>query len=126
MQAYYAMADVALLGGSFAPLGGQNLIEALACGCPVVMGPHTFNFADAARQAVECGAAWQEADLPQALRRVQWLLGTEQGRVALVQARRTGLELVAAGRGAARKQAQAIVDAAAVAAVRTLSVPPAS
>ena len=126
MQAYYAMADVALLGGSFAPLGGQNLIEALACGCPVVMGPHTFNFADAARQAVECGAAWQEADLPQALRRVQWLLGTEQGRVALVQARRTGLELVAAGRGAARKQAQAIADAAAVAAVRPLSVPPAS
>ena len=47
MPAYYALADVALLGGSFAPLGGQNLIEAAACGCPVVMGPHTFNFADA-------------------------------------------------------------------------------
>ena len=36
---YYAMADAALLGGSFLPLGGQNLIEAAACGCPVVMGP---------------------------------------------------------------------------------------
>ena len=44
MPLYYALADVALLGGSFAPLGGQNLIEAAACGCPVVMGPHTFNF----------------------------------------------------------------------------------
>ncbi len=44
MPLYYAAADVALLGGSFAPLGGQNLIEAAACGCPVVMGPHTFNF----------------------------------------------------------------------------------
>ncbi|HEX6018989.1 MAG TPA: 3-deoxy-D-manno-octulosonic acid transferase, partial [Burkholderiaceae bacterium] len=41
MPLYYAAADVALLGGSFAPLGGQNLIEAAACGCPVVMGPHT-------------------------------------------------------------------------------------
>jgi hypothetical protein len=37
-----------LLGGSFAPLGGQNLIEAAACGCPLLMGPHTFNFAAAA------------------------------------------------------------------------------
>jgi 3-deoxy-D-manno-octulosonic-acid transferase len=45
MALYYALRDVALLGGSFAPLGGQNLIEAAACGCPIVMGPHTFNFA---------------------------------------------------------------------------------
>ncbi|ACB34707.1 Three-deoxy-D-manno-octulosonic-acid transferase domain protein [Leptothrix cholodnii SP-6] len=57
MPAYYALADVALLGGSFAPLGGQNLIEAAACGCPVVMGPHTFNFADAAQLAEAQSAA---------------------------------------------------------------------
>ena len=52
MPLYYAAADVALLGGSFAPLGGQNLIEAAACGCPVVMGPHTFNFEQAAEGAL--------------------------------------------------------------------------
>jgi 3-deoxy-D-manno-octulosonic-acid transferase len=46
-----------LLGGSFEPLGGQNLIEAAACGCPVVMGPHTFNFAEAAELALQAGAA---------------------------------------------------------------------
>jgi 3-deoxy-D-manno-octulosonic-acid transferase len=57
MPAYYAAARVALLGGSFAPLGGQNLIEAAACGCPVIMGPSTFNFADAAQLAEEAGAA---------------------------------------------------------------------
>ena len=57
MALYYGMADVALLGGSFEPLGGQNLIEAAACGCPVVMGPHTFNFAEAAQLAQEAGAA---------------------------------------------------------------------
>ena len=64
MPAWYALADVALLGGSFAPLGGQNLIEAAACGCPVVMGPHTFNFSDAAELALAAGAATRVADMP--------------------------------------------------------------
>ena len=59
MPLYYACADVALLGGSFAPLGGQNLIEAAACGCPVVMGPYTFNFAQASKQAQMAKAAVQ-------------------------------------------------------------------
>ncbi len=63
MPAYYALADVALLGGSFAPLGGQNLIEAAACGCPVVMGPHTFNFTEAAALAEQAAAARRVADL---------------------------------------------------------------
>jgi len=65
MPLYYAMASSALLGGSFAPLGGQNLIEAMACGCPVVLGPHTFNFAEAAALAVEAGAAVRVAGMPQ-------------------------------------------------------------
>jgi 3-deoxy-D-manno-octulosonic-acid transferase len=63
MPLYYASADVALLGGSFAPLGGQNLIEAAACGCPLLMGPHTFNFAQAAELALAAGAALRVADL---------------------------------------------------------------
>jgi len=67
MALYYGLADVALLGGSFEPLGGQNLIEAAACGCPVVMGPHTFNFAEAADQALAAGAALRATDLPQAI-----------------------------------------------------------
>ena len=49
---YYAAADVAFVGGSLLPLGGQNLIEAIAVGTPTLVGPHTFNFADAAAQAV--------------------------------------------------------------------------
>jgi 3-deoxy-D-manno-octulosonic-acid transferase len=57
MALYYSLADLALLGGSFAPLGGQNLIEAAACGCTVVMGPHTFNFSEVAERAVAAGAA---------------------------------------------------------------------
>jgi 3-deoxy-D-manno-octulosonic-acid transferase len=57
MFAYYAASDVAFIGGSLLPYGGQNLIEACAVGVPVLVGPHTFNFEEAARQAVACGAA---------------------------------------------------------------------
>lgn len=62
MPLYYGLAEGALIGGSLAPLGGQNLIEACAAGCPVLLGPHTFNFAEASAQAVEAGAAIRVAD----------------------------------------------------------------
>ncbi len=67
MALYYGLADVALLGGSFEPLGGQNLIEAAACACPVVMGPHTFNFTEAAQQAEQAGAALRVPDMAHAI-----------------------------------------------------------
>lgn len=57
MTAYYAASDVAFIGGSLLPFGGQNLIEACALGKPVLIGPHTYNFEEAAAQAVEAGAA---------------------------------------------------------------------
>lgn len=63
MTAYYALATTALLGGSFEPLGGQNMIEAAACGCPVIMGPHTFNFDEAAAQALRFDAARRVASM---------------------------------------------------------------
>lgn len=62
MAAYIAMCDVAFIGGSLLPLGGQNLIEACAQGRPVIMGPSTFNFTAAARLAMEAGAMRQAAD----------------------------------------------------------------
>mgnify|MGYP000128384714 CR=1 FL=1 len=74
MAFYYGLADVALLGGSFAPLGGQNLIEAAACRCPVVMGPHTFNFAQAAQMAQAVGAALERPDMAAAIQTaLQWI-----------------------------------------------------
>ena len=62
MPAYYAAADLAIMGGSLLPFGGQNLIEACAAGVPVILGPHTYNFEEAAEQAVACGAAVRVAD----------------------------------------------------------------
>jgi 3-deoxy-D-manno-octulosonic-acid transferase len=57
LLAYYEAADLAFVGGSLLPLGGQNLIEPLAVGIPVLIGPHTFNFAEASAGAVAAGAA---------------------------------------------------------------------
>lgn len=59
MAFYYGLSSCALLGGSFERLGGQNLIEALACGCPVVMGSYTFNFEEAASLAAMSGVAFR-------------------------------------------------------------------
>jgi 3-deoxy-D-manno-octulosonic-acid transferase len=45
------------MGGSLLPFGGQNLIEACAAGCPVLLGEHTYNFQQAALDAIQAGAA---------------------------------------------------------------------
>ena len=66
MAAYYTVADLAFIGGSLLPLGGQNLIEAAACACPVLVGPHTFNFLQATEDAIVAGAA-RRVETPQAL-----------------------------------------------------------
>ncbi len=60
--AYYAACDLAFVGGSLLPLGGQNLLEACAVGKPVIVGPYTFNFEEATRLAVDAGAALQVRD----------------------------------------------------------------
>jgi 3-deoxy-D-manno-octulosonic-acid transferase len=57
MFAYYAASDVAIIGGSLLPFGAQNLIEACAAGCPVVVGPHIYNFAEVVQLARDAGAA---------------------------------------------------------------------
>ncbi len=62
MFAYYAACDLAFIGGSLLPLGGQNLIEACAVGKPVLIGPHTFNFLDVTELALAAGAAQRVQD----------------------------------------------------------------
>ena len=102
MTLYYSLADVALLGGSFAPLGGQNLIEAAACGCPVVMGPHTFNFLEAAQQAQEAGAATRVAGMDEAVQAAHKLALAPSAR-ALASA--AALAFSQAHKGVARRVA---------------------
>lgn len=105
MALYYGLSGAALLGGSFAPLGGQNLIEAAACGCPVVMGPHTFNFTEAAALAEVEGAAQRVADMAQAVQAARALLGDA---AAQVRAAAAGLAFAARHRGAAARTLAAL------------------
>jgi 3-deoxy-D-manno-octulosonic-acid transferase len=57
MPMYYSAANLVVMGGSLLPFGGQNLIEACAAGCPVLLGEHTYNFQQAALDAIHTGAA---------------------------------------------------------------------
>lgn len=104
MNFYYGACDVAVIGGSFAPLGGQNLIEALAVGAPVIVGPHMFNFAEATELALKAGAAVQVADAGAAMGEAAVLLEDEQRRRRMSEA---GKALCAAHRGATARHLQA-------------------
>jgi 3-deoxy-D-manno-octulosonic-acid transferase len=82
------------------PLGGQNLIEACAMGKPVLVGPHTFNFAEATAQAVVCGAALRVQDAAELAMLMQQLLTNASRRQAMAAA---GLAFSAANRGATER-----------------------
>jgi len=105
MAFYYAAADVAIIGGGFAPLGGQNLIEACVAGTPVILGPHMYNFAQAARDAIAAGAALQVRDPAEALRQAVLLLNDDSRRAAM---RNAALAWVANHAGATRRIMQAL------------------
>jgi 3-deoxy-D-manno-octulosonic-acid transferase len=104
MAFYFGAADVALIGGSFEPLGGQNLIEALAVGTPVVTGPSMFNFAESTRLAVDAGAAYQAKDAGAAIRFATELL-FDAKRLAQMSA--AGLKLCEAHRGVTERHLRA-------------------
>ena len=85
MAAYFAMADCAYIGGSLLPFGGQNMIEAAACGCPALFGPHTWNFSEAAAQAAAAGAALRVADVDALAVEVEALLADAAGRARMAE-----------------------------------------
>ena len=97
MFAYYCACDVAFVGGSLLPFGGQNLIEACAVGRPALIGPSTYNFAEAADLAVRAGAALQVPDAGALLREAGRLLRDAAAAQRMGQA---GLAFCSAHRGA--------------------------
>ena len=100
--AYYEACDVAFVGGSLQPLGGQNLIEAASVGRPVLVGPHTFNFEEATRLAIEAGAALRVNDAAELMVTALKLLTDETARARMGEA---GLAFAARHRGAAARVA---------------------
>lgn len=105
MDAWYALAGCAIIGGSLKPFGSQNLIEACAAGCPVLVGPSTFNFAEAASQAVEAGAARSVADAGAAIETGLRLLADGEAARAMGEA---GARFAATHRGATRRTLEAL------------------
>jgi 3-deoxy-D-manno-octulosonic-acid transferase len=97
MFAYYAACDVAFVGGSLLPFGGQNLIEACAVGKPVLVGPHTYNFAQVSKLALDCGAALCVQDARELAVTARDLLADTVRQKSMGEA---GLRLVADHRGA--------------------------
>ncbi|MDR2092385.1 MAG: lipid IV(A) 3-deoxy-D-manno-octulosonic acid transferase [Azoarcus sp.] len=97
MFAWYAAADIALIGGYWLPFGGQNPIEACAVGTPVLLGPHAFNFQRTADEAVDAGAALRCEDADAAMRTAFALLADQSTRTTMAEA---GRHFAAANRGA--------------------------
>lgn len=100
MFAYYASADVAYVGGGLLPFGTHNLIEACAVGCPVLIGPHIFNFSEAARNARNAGAAIQVSDAAELVRQTLDLMEDPERRLQMGVA---GRAFADAHRGATEK-----------------------
>jgi 3-deoxy-D-manno-octulosonic-acid transferase len=100
MFAYLQVCDVAFIGGSLVPVGGQNLIEPCALGKPVLMGPSDFNFADAAKQAEAAGAMVRVIDANHFATTARALLDDDERRAAMSQ---HALAFAAAHRGATEK-----------------------
>ncbi len=100
MLAYYAAADVVIMGGSLLAYGSQNLIEACALGRPVIVGPHTYNFEEASEGAIAAGAALRVPDAEAALRTAAALSSDDARRREMGEKAR---DFVAAHRGAVQR-----------------------
>lgn len=107
MPFFYAAADIAIVGGSFEPHGGQNFIEACAIGTAVIVGPHTHNFSDAVTSAHQAGAIVQVQSPQEAFDRVVvWLERPEQA----LEMGLSGRSWVVNHLGATKRMVQAIDD----------------
>ncbi len=105
MFAYFAACDVAFIGGSLLPFGGQNLIEACAVGKAVLLGPHTYNFSQASEDAIASGAALRVRDELELALTVSALL---KNPARLKDMSEAGLKFAAKHQGAAVRLMQLI------------------
>ena len=103
----YALGEAALLGGSFAPKGGHNVLEPLRAGAPVVHGPSTGNIRSALEAAE--GAVFAAADARSAAEALRPLLMDTEARARATAVTR---DLFAGHAGAARTAAEAALQLA--------------
>ena len=104
----YTAADVAIVGGGFDELGGQNILQPMAAGVPVLHGPHMKNFREASVAGQEAGASRICADSEELESALRTLLDDLHLRTRMGQA---GKELIAQNVGAADRYANEILNA---------------
>jgi 3-deoxy-D-manno-octulosonic-acid transferase len=61
---FYRLNDIAFIGGSLIPHGGQNPLEAARLGCAILHGPHVFNFSETIGELTAAGASRMVEDGP--------------------------------------------------------------
>jgi len=70
LKMLYAAADISFVGGSLVPIGGHNILEALAAATPVLFGPHMLNFKEISHNVLAHQASIQcqtETDIIEAI-----------------------------------------------------------
>ena len=104
---YYAVCDFTFVGGSLLPFGGQNLIEAASMAKPILIGEHTFNFAEASKDALNAGAALQLASAASLKEKIIYLASNQAERAKMAQA---ALDFSTAFTGATARMMQLITQ----------------
>ncbi len=102
----YSVADVVVIGGGFDKLGGQNLIQPLALGKPVIHGPNMFNFRDVAASSVRAGCSIICDNSDEVATQIKLLLNDEETRKVMADAAK---KLIAENVGASRRYAEAVI-----------------
>lgn len=106
LSSVYSVADVAVIGGGFDKLGGQNLIQPFAFGKPVLHGPNMMNFRTVSEAGVKAGASMICANSAELVGALRMLLGDAEKRATMgAEAKK----LVAANIGASKRYADAVV-----------------
>ena len=105
---YFGASDVAFVAGSFAPIGGHNVLEPAVVGRPVIVGPHTFNFSEVTEALIEAGAAVRVEDSAELAATLERLMGDPDTRTAMGRA---ALALVGRERGAVDRTMAIVADA---------------
>ena len=105
LASVYSLADVVIVGGGFENFGGQNIVQPLAAGKPVLHGPHMQNFREAAKLADDAGASISCATPDELAEALKQLLNDPGKRARMGQAAKA---LVEAHAGASRRYAEAV------------------
>lgn len=84
----YTIATVTIMGGTFAPIGGHNLLEPAAAGSPILIGPHVDQWSAVAEELVAAGAACMIATEEELTAQLQTVLGDALRRQTMSEAAR--------------------------------------